>query len=79
MSWVNSQNQFSDVAKADFASGADGWLIAFAKAKTCIIVTHEAPSAEAKRKVPIPNICMAFNVPYIDTFEMLRRLRVKFV
>ncbi len=79
MSWVNSHSQFSDAAKADFASGADGWLIAFAQAKTCIVVTHEVPSADAKRKVPIPNICMAFHVPFIDTFEMLRRLRVKFV
>jgi len=27
MSWVQAQDQFSDAAKADFASGADGWLL----------------------------------------------------
>jgi hypothetical protein len=28
MAWVQSENQFSDAAKAEFARGADGWLIA---------------------------------------------------
>ncbi len=29
INWVNEQTQFSDAAKADFAGGADGWLIAY--------------------------------------------------
>ena len=33
MSWVQSQNQFFSEAKAEFAASADGWLIAFAKAR----------------------------------------------
>lgn len=28
MEWVQAQVQFSDAARADFASGADGWLVA---------------------------------------------------
>jgi hypothetical protein len=27
ISWVQAQVQFSDAAKADFAAGADGWLV----------------------------------------------------
>jgi hypothetical protein len=78
MIWVNSQEQFADAAKADFANGADGWLVAYARIKGCIVVTHEVYSAEVKIKVPIPNVCRAFNVEPIDTFKMLRELGVKF-
>jgi len=78
MAWVQEQSQFSDSAKADFASGADGWLVAYAKVKDCVVVTHEALNPVVRRKVPIPNVCQAFTVPYIDTFEMLRRLGVRF-
>ncbi|MGB9780655.1 DUF4411 family protein [Caldanaerobacter sp.] len=77
--WVQAQNQFSDKAKYDFAGGADGWLIAYAKAKGCVVVTHEEFKSDIKRKVPIPNVCRAFNVPYINTFEMLRSLGIKFI
>ena len=78
MSWVQTQDQFLDAAKADFAKGADGWLVAYAKAKGRIIVTHEQPATDARRKVPIPNVCEAFSVNYVDTFEMLRQLGVRF-
>lgn len=78
MAWVQAQSQFSDAAKADFASGADGWLVAYARAKGCVVVTQEVLNPVVKRKVPIPNVCQAFGVPYVDTFEMLRRLGVKF-
>jgi hypothetical protein len=78
MAWVEAQVQFSDAAKADFAGGADGWLLAYCKVKGCIVVTHEAPAPDAKRKVPIPNVCQAFEVQFVDTFEMLRTLGVRF-
>ncbi len=78
MSWVQAQDRFLDAAKADFASGADGWIVAYAKAKGHIIVTHEVFDPEIKRKVPIPNVCEAFSVNYQDTFEMLRELGVRF-
>jgi hypothetical protein len=78
MGWVQAQGQFSDAAKAEFATGADGWLVAYAKCKGYIIVTHELPATDARRKVPIPNVCDAFDVNYHDTFEMLRQLGVRF-
>ena len=78
MDWVRAQDQFSDAAKADFADGADGWLVAYAMSKSQIIVTHEVLDPGIKRKVPIPNVCEAFGVSYVDTFEMLRQLGVRF-
>lgn len=78
MTWVQAQSQFSEAAKADFANGADGWLVAYAKAQGGVVVTQEVPALDARRKVPIPNVCRAFNVPFVDTFEMLRRLGVQF-
>jgi len=79
MSWVQHQAQFSDAAKADFASGADGWLVAYAIAKGHVVVTHEQLAPEAERNVPIPNVCKALNVRSVDTFAMLRELKVQLV
>lgn len=78
MNWVQSQGQFYDYAKAKFAKEADGWLIAYAMIKNCILVTHEVFSSDVKSKVPIPNVCQNFNVSCVDTFEMLRALSVRF-
>lgn len=77
MVWVQAQDQFTDAAKTDFAGGADGWLVAYARVHNCVVVTHETLNPAAKNRVPIPNLCQAFGVQYIDTFEMLRRLGVK--
>lgn len=78
MGWVQSQTQFLPAAKADFATKADGWLIAYAKAHGLKLVTLEKPNPAVKKKVPMPNVCDAFGVQYEDTFDMLRALSVKF-
>jgi hypothetical protein len=78
MTWVQAQSQFSDAAKADFAKGADGWLVAYAMAKGRVIVTHEVAAPDAKRRVPIPNVCEAFRVRPVNTFVMLRELGARF-
>jgi hypothetical protein len=78
MQWVQSSVQFKEQAKTDFAQGADGWLISFAKVYGHTVVTHETYNPYARRKVSIPNICQDFNVEYSDTFAMLRKLNVRF-
>lgn len=78
MTWVQAQRQFTDAAKADFASAADGWLVAYGRVNGCVVVTHEVLDPNVRRKVPIPNVCEAFGVPFVDTFEMLRALGVRF-
>ena len=77
MNWVNGQIQFFDAAKASFAGGADGWLVAYAKAKGRVVVTHEVLNPDIKRRVPIPNVCQAFKVVYVNTFKMMRELGVQ--
>ena len=79
VTWVNSSAQFTQPAKAEFAAAADGWVIAYAKVNALIVVTHEEYAPAAQRKVPMPNICLEFNVDYVNTFEMLEDLKVKFV
>ena len=78
MAWVQGQGQFYQEAKAGFASGADGWLIAYAKVNGLILVTHETLAPEAQRTVPMPNVCKAFGVAYVNTFDMLRELEAAF-
>jgi len=78
LSWVQGEAQFFPEAKAKFAADTDGWLIAYAKAKSLVLVTHEVLSPDARRTVPIPNVCEAFGVPYVDTFDMLRELETRF-
>ncbi|MEZ6007399.1 MAG: DUF4411 family protein [Planctomycetota bacterium] len=81
MAWVNAQPQFTSAAKAEFAMAtvADGWLIAAAKLHGMTLVTHEVPRPEARKRVPIPNVCAAFGVPYANTFQMLRDLGISLV
>lgn len=78
MNWVQGQAQYKDEAKAEFATVADGWLIAYAMAFGKTVVTHEQPDPQIKRKVPIPNVCQTFGVPFINSFELLRQLGVRF-
>ncbi len=66
--WVSAQSQFLPEAKAEFAAGVDGWLIAYAKTNSLVLVTHEILAPEARRKIPIPNVCVEFDVEYVDTF-----------
>ncbi|MGC8894807.1 MAG: DUF4411 family protein [candidate division WOR-3 bacterium] len=79
MEWAKNQQQFTDAAKAEFADGenADAWVVAYALANGCVVATEERFNRNARKKIPIPNVCEAFNIRYIDTFGMLRELGVK--
>ncbi|HWW02794.1 MAG TPA: DUF4411 family protein [Candidatus Acidoferrum sp.] len=79
-SWANSQSQFSNAAKSEFAGETDAWVVAYAGAKNYIVVTGEVFSHNVKRRIPIPNVCRAapFQVNCIDVFTMLTRLGIKF-
>jgi hypothetical protein len=52
--------------------------VAHAKANGLVVVTQERPAKDAKKTVPIPNVCEAFGVPYQNTFEMLTELSASF-
>ena len=69
----NSGNRDSFLAKAD------PWIIAKAKVMDATVVSHEAHLTPNTKKVKIPNICQQFEVPCINTFELLRELKAQFV
>lgn len=66
-------------ALEEFLSGADPWLIAKAMCTGATVVTHEVLNLEVKRKFIIPNVCKHFQVPYMNTFELLHALDAQFV
>lgn len=78
MLWAQRHSQFTDAAKAKFASGADGWLVAFAVVHDAIVVTNEQPAPDSKNEIKLPDVCKQFGVEYRDTFLMLRDLAVSF-
>ena len=67
-------------ALEEFLAGADPWLIAKAMTSAdAVVVTHEQFNPQMRRKYSIPNVCQQFGVPWIDTFELLRRTEARFV
>jgi hypothetical protein len=75
MAWVGTGG-YKPWRIAEFANGADGFLVAFAKAKGMTLVTLE--SEREPEKVKLPVVCRAFNVEYWNTFRLLRELGATF-
>ena len=63
----------------EFLGGADPWLIAKARCGGAVVVTHEQYHPQAKRKILIPNVCKHFGVEFINTFDLLLKLKAEFV
>ena len=78
MLWAQRNAQFYDSAKAKFATGADGWLVAYAKVHGCVVVTLEESRPESRNQVKLPDVCSQFGVVYQDVFTMLRALNTQF-
>lgn len=76
--WVQAA-QFREEAKRDFLAKADPVLIAYALAHQRTLATHEVHIDGERRKVKIPTVCRALEVPCVRTFEMLRSEGVRFV
>jgi hypothetical protein len=77
--WSVEQNRFLPKALAEFSEVADGWVVAFARVNNLTVVTHERADSNQRNRIVIPAVCEVFDVPYIQTFGMLRDLGVKFV
>lgn len=75
--WVEGQS-YTQSAVDEFLSVADFYLVAFAAAHCHTVVTHEQPSPGAKKRVLIPNVCDAFGVRYVDTFQIIRTFGASF-
>lgn len=78
MLWSQRHPAYADSAKAKFATGADGWLVAYAKLHDAIVVTNEVGAPNAKSDIKLPDVCAQFGVPVMNTFSMLTELAVRF-
>ena len=78
MLWVQQKAQYTDSAKAKFATEADGWLVAFAKVRGLQVVTNEEPRPESRSRILLPDVCTQFKVERHNTFAMLAALGVTY-
>ena len=79
MLWSQRHDRYQDAAKAKFATGADGWLVAYAATHNVTIVTHEQPAPNGTREIKLPDVCATFSASHCNTFQMLRELNVGFI
>lgn len=66
-------------SRDNFMAKADPWIIAKAKTLGATVVSHESRLEPTTKKVKVPNVCDAFGVSCINTFELLRTLSARFV
>lgn len=69
-----AQGNFTPAALAEFTGNdADYLLVAYAREHQHTVVTHERSQPDARKRVMIPDACMAMGVNTADTFQMLRQ------
>ncbi|MDR8389906.1 DUF4411 family protein [Aliifodinibius sp. S!AR15-10] len=81
VSWAQSKSdQYLPGAITEFMEydNADAWLVAYAKVTNQTLVTYEVSSPNSQTKIKIPDVCNAFNIPCVNTIEMLRDLSETF-
>ena len=81
VSWAASMSHhYLPRALQEFLSAdeADAWLVAYAISNNCTIVTHELSQPDRRNKIKIPEACAPFNIQYVNTIEMFRRLGERF-
>ncbi len=78
MMWVQGHSRYFDQAKAKFATGADGWLVAYARVHGTTVVTNEQSAPESRKEIKLPDVCDRFGVRRDNMFAMLRALNIQF-
>ena len=58
--WVQRHPRYFDHAKAKFATGADGWLVACARVQGATVVTNEQSAPESRKEIKLPDVCDRF-------------------
>ena len=66
------------LAKAKFATEADGWLVACAMVHGQTVATNEQPRPESRNRILLPDVCTQFKVKHRNSFAMLRDLAVRY-
>lgn len=77
--WVNGRGEYSPEAKAEFATSADGWLVAYAVANGYVVCTYEVSRPESKARVMLPDVANWSGVACGTPHDMLEELNVRMV
>lgn len=78
ITWVTNQPQYRQSAVAEFARGADGWVMAYAKVKDHTVVSMEVSAPYSQKSAKMPDICSAHGINHVDTYEFLREVGARF-
>lgn len=76
MNWAGNNTDFSPAAKQEFATVADAFLVATAASQHLKVVTFETSDPNCKKRVKIPDACVAIGVEYCSLNDMLHELRI---
>ena len=76
--WINKQDYETGAKNIFLQQSADYYIIAQAKAKKHIVITHEKVS-DSKKKIKIPNVCIGLDIKCMNTYQMLRKEKARFV
>lgn len=69
---------FKAAAVSEFLQSADYFIVAQALTLGHTVVTHETPDPAAKKRVKIPDACVAVGVAWVSPFKWLRSEGAKF-
>ena len=78
MMWAQRHPRYTESSKAKFATGADGWLVAYGQVHGATVVTNEQSAPESRKAIKLPDVCEEFGVKHASLFKMLRALAVQF-
>ena len=77
-SWtMDPSHLYTAAARSEFLNIADYFLVAAAHAGGHTVVTREQSAAESKKKVKIPDACLAMGVPFQDPFVTYEQLALR--
>lgn len=74
--WAVLNNVYTQAAKTEFVSVADSWIIAEALSRSLTVITYEAPDHLCKKRVKIPDACIAMGVKFCNLNDAFRTLGV---
>ena len=67
-----AKNNYDSPAVVEFQRVADSGIVAHALAHGWVVVTHEKSAPRSKRRIKIPDACVALGVECLNPFMMLR-------
>ncbi len=81
-SWAISKGQYTQSALNEFlhADEADAFIAAYTLSDNPnrIVVTQEVSSPDSRKRVKLPDACIAHSVRYVNTVQMFRNIRETF-